>query len=748
MIKFSIKIEQEEKDGIWKKKLTMPSGWQKLRESKIVKSWNGLGMLTGEINGIIVIDIDNIEDWERLLEEKGEKEPETLKVRSGNGGRHLYFKYEEELSTITSRSKCFGEKYEIDVRTNGGCIIIPPSKYYNKNIEKEVKYEYIEEKEICEMPNWMKGLLLNKKEIKKEVVEIVEDEEVKEEIEDEEVEKLCELLSKNRAEDYNSWIEVGMCLKNINQDYKYIWKKFSQKSEKYNSKECDEKWKSFKKMREGLKLGSLLKWCKEDNEKECKEIIEKRRLNSMIMTKYPKENLKLGKIREISEVCKYIDINNENCLFKGGRHEDMNPSMYIEILSGFITAKCKHPECFGQVYCGHKQLTKQETNYIFSGNVVNININKDEELVEFQRIDLFEDEELNELVFNGLNGEAYPFAKIIFYHFGDVYNYGEDNNWYVYESHKWKNTGTKNPKLRDYGHEKIKEIYNELLDYYKKKENEKIKIKTIRQIIKSLDNTGMKNNIMTELIDLYCIKRDKYKNGKFIDNLDNNNNLIGFENGIYDLEKMEFREGKPEDLVTITTGYEYSEKYTNKHKDLLKFLEDIQPNKEERDYMLTYLSIGLFGNLLELFTILTGSGRNGKSKIIELLGETLGEYFGSVQSQMFTRPRPDANAPDPGLLSLAKKRIIISSEPEKNSKLNSGFIKFITGRDSTTLRNCHSNDMVKFTAKFITLFICNDIPECDNIDNAFSKRLRCINFPTEFVDNPTKENQKKNRCKY
>jgi phage/plasmid-associated DNA primase len=90
-----------------------------------------------------------------------------------------------------------------------------------------------------------------------------------------------------------------------------------------------------------------------------------------------------------------------------------------------------------------------------------------------------------------------------------------------------------------------------------------------------------------------------------------------------------------------------------------------------------------------------------------------------------------------------KKRIVIASEPEKNSKLNSGFIKFITGRDSTTLRNCHSNDMIEFTANFITLLICNDIPDCDDIDNAFSKRLRCINFPTEFVSEPKKENQKK-----
>jgi phage/plasmid-associated DNA primase len=51
--------------------------------------------------------------------------------------------------------------------------------------------------------------------------------------------------------------------------------------------------------------------------------------------------------------------------------------------------------------------------------------------------------------------------------------------------------------------------------------------------------------------------------------------------------------------------------------------------------------------------------------------------------------------------------------------------------------------MIKFTSNFITLLICNDIPDCDDIDNAFSKRLRCINFPTEFVSEPIKDNQKK-----
>ena len=93
-------------------------------------------------------------------------------------------------------------------------------------------------------------------------------------------------------------------------------------------------------------------------------------------------------------------------------------------------------------------------------------------------------------------------------------------------------------------------------------------------------------------------------------------------------------------------------------------------------------------------------------------------------------------------MSLADKRIITSSEPEKKESLNSGFIKFLTGKDSTTLRNCHSNEMVKFKPKFLTIFICNDIPDCDEIDKAFSKRLKCIHFPTEFVNEPINENQK------
>jgi phage/plasmid-associated DNA primase len=288
---------------------------------------------------------------------------------------------------------------------------------------------------------------------------------------------------------------------------------------------------------------------------------------------------------------------------------------------------------------------------------------------------------------------------------------------------------------------KLKELYNELLGFYKQNDYDKNKIKALKKITTSFNNTTVKNNVMIELIEVFLENNNKKRN--FTKKLDENKYLIGFDNGVYDLQNFEFRPGKPDDYITMSVGYDYNDKHTDKYKDLLKFLHDIQPKDDEFKYMMTYLSIGLVGNILELFTILSGCGRNGKSKIVELLKLTFGDYFGSVQSQLFTRPRPGADSPDPGLLSLAKKRIVMASEPEKNSKLNSGFIKFITGRDSTTLRNCHSNDMIDFSPNFITFLICNDIPECDDIDNAFSKRLRCINFPTEFVNDPKLEHQKK-----
>lgn len=85
----------------------------------------------------------------------------------------------------------------------------------------------------------------------------------------------------------------------------------------------------------------------------------------------------------------------------------------------------------------------------------------------------------------------------------------------------------------------------------------------------------------------------------------------------------------------------------------------------------------------------------------------------------------------------------MASELDHKSKFNCAFIKFLTGRDGTTLRNLYSSKMINFNPNFLTFVACNDIPCIDKMDDGFSRRLRCIKFSAEFVDEVKKNNQRK-----
>lgn len=780
-IVFSLNIEQDHNGQVWKKKLTFPKSWKNLASSSIDLNMNGLAMETGKKNNIIVIDIDNPKDWKTFLINNSQEDLVNTPLAKTGNGYHYYFRYSDDLKTVSSKTKCFGNFYSIDIRSNGGCIILPPSSYNNNNTKKRTKYRWVEynifENDPPEMPSWIKDLLLkevrialskdldfsSKMEIKKrEIINVVKDDIIKVKTEDEkvsqndkkykdvpytinEIKKLSSMLSVDRLTDYESWIKVGLCLQNIDKGYLVIWDEISQKANNYKFGECQKKWIQFKK--EGkISIGSLLFWCKNDSPKEYKEFWLNKKANNLVLSKYPTDNLSLGKTKVISSNHQVIPIKSNYCLINRKPHIDCQNSMIVEITGNLMCIKCRHPDCTYKIYpTPHIQLNKAELNVIFNGNVtININNNfmNDEEYVDFQQIDIYESEELNKLIYESLENKPEFFAEIMYYYHKNQFMYAEDDNWYKFSDNIWICTKKKCAEIKRLIKPTLRELYNKLAQYYKQNENDKKKLGKIKQIVTNISDTVNKANILTELSELYSTNNNKDRN--FVEKLDSDQNLIGFNNGVYDLKKCQFRRGEPNDYVSMTTRYNYNHEYSDKKQELIQFIEDILPNSADREYFLLYLSHALYGNTLELFTILTGStGRNGKSKVIELIQLTFGDYFEAVSSSLLTRPRPDDSQPDPTLLNLRKKRIVMASEPEKGCKLNTGFLKFITGRDMTSLRYCHGNDKIKFSPKFLVFLICNDIPDCDDIDNAFSRRLRCINFPTEFVDEPKTPTQKK-----
>jgi P4 family phage/plasmid primase-like protien len=559
-----------------------------------------------------------------------------------------------------------------------------------------------------------------------------------------------------RVDDYDDWITTGMILFNFSNTNTLleIWKEWSKKNlKKYKEGECENKWKTFKKDKK-LTCATLLFNLKQDNKEKFYFLYKKINIKKLIMERkkyFPDNDLLIDNII-MNNNLHHIDLLDKFCPIIKEEHNKRHIYMEINKL-GQIVLKCYCDTCKGREFPDDQMvmLTQDELKTIFNFNqtnyinITNINSTDTNEIFsEVIKLDsnskIFEDDELNKLMLESLTGSDAKIAKVIFYLLKNKINCTKEKIWYEFKNHKWNESEFISTYLSD-----------EFVNYYQKiiffiinstnisSVDKNASIKEIKKIIKILETKTRKTNIIDELGS-----RLRINNPKFLENLDTIPYIIGFNNGVYDLNKMIFRNGKFEDMISMSCNYDYNPNYSENKTDLINFLKDILPDDEDREYFLTYLSSCLIGlNTCELFTILTGKGRNGKSKLIELISHTMGDYVGRPKCKLLTGIRPDENSPEPGLLSLKKKRIVIVSEPEAGDKLNSGFIKFITGNDAETLRKCHKNEMEVFKANFLTFLVCNDIPDIDNMDNAFIKRLRCINFPTEFIVNPTLPHQKK-----
>ena len=85
-----------------------------------------IGIATGALNGLVVLDIDPDHGGEQslraLLEQYGPLSP-TLCVATGGGGRHLYFRHPG--GTVRNSAGRLGAG--LDIRGDGGYVVAPPS---------------------------------------------------------------------------------------------------------------------------------------------------------------------------------------------------------------------------------------------------------------------------------------------------------------------------------------------------------------------------------------------------------------------------------------------------------------------------------------------------------------------------------------------------------------------------------------------------------------------------------------------
>jgi len=210
---------------------------------------------------------------------------------------------------------------------------------------------------------------------------------------------------------------------------------------------------------------------------------------------------------------------------------------------------------------------------------------------------------------NDIADDDNSIAKLTYKYLGPRFMvYQSDNGkvkWFEFRNHRW-HSDNNSASLHSILSDEMTEIYKSYGTKYYQDDNH-AQADLCKKIMKMLKNVPPKTRIVKELGNIYSkTQNDAEIGNKCIFKFDTNTTLLGFNNGVFDFnsETFGFRDGRPEDNITYTTGYNYRhipfdeyEYENNDHNheydedqqiisDIMLFFEQVFPNKDVRDYML------------------------------------------------------------------------------------------------------------------------------------------------------------------
>jgi P4 family phage/plasmid primase-like protien len=445
----------------------------------------------------------------------------------------------------------------------------------------------------------------------------------------EDVRRLVGLLDSERAENYKSWIDVGLCLHNIDISLLDSWIEFSRKSPKFKEGECDDVWANMESRGDGLGLGSLHRWARLDDKKGYET--------------YTRNSIAKDILKSQSQTT-----------------QDVAQVVYNMYKYQYVCTSLKH------------------------------------------------------------------------------------NNWYEFRNHRWFPIDSGVSLKKKIGNEVVNE-YLRLIGYYGQVAYEQIDEQKDQYILKGKNLTDVTYKLRDYTFKEKILKecQTMFHDSQFMINLDSNVDLIGFENGVYDLRTGEFRDGRPEDYISLSTGNDFIEFETSDEQivAVYAFMNQVFPDPEVRDYVFILLSSFLEGrNPNEKFHIWTGVGGNGKSKLLELFELAFGRYTAKIPVTVLTQKnRSSSSAANPEVSRLKGIRTVSTQEPEENERFNTGIVKDWTGGDKITCRPLYG-EQFDFKPQFKMVFCCNHLPSMPPDDEGIWRRISVIDFKSRFVDNPDPSN--------
>lgn len=360
------------------------------------------------------------------------------------------------------------------------------------------------------------------------------------------------------------------------------------------------------------------------------------------------------------------------------------------------------------------------------------------------RVRVDDDDKINTILCCALSKTHSDVAELVLYYTKDKFVCSEINKksyvFYEFKNHKWNKYENFVPLINFIDNEIIPRLKNTSKNLIKiESSNDTNELKLSGQITKliiSLKNNSFVENVIMKLAT-------KIYDDKFENKLDDNNSLLCFNNGIYDLEKNKFRDGLPSDYCSISCGYDFIK--VDPSKKMISTFKECFHNDEDFNCLMTFLASCLEGiNKQEMMMYLLGTSRNGKGLLKNQACLSFGDYCRPLSLDYLTKESKSPNSPNPELISLKGCRLVIVDEPDgsQDSKIISKKIKSMTGNDQIKARKCFSNMEIIYTPKFTPLFLTNGNPNFTVVDDAIINRLYTLEFPYVFCEKPNLQHEK------
>lgn len=338
-----------------------------------------------------------------------------------------------------------------------------------------------------------------------------------------------------------------------------------------------------------------------------------------------------------------------------------------------------------------------------------------------------------------VSGSHYDVAVVVKMLIGNQIKHIDDKVWYVWDSVSglWKeDRGGK--QIRIELSTTICSAFAKRIIYWndrirlddENKDKYEARVKKLLVVCEKLKDNYYKNCIVRECEQML-------NDSGFVELLDENTNIMGFNNGVYDFTTSTLRKGRPDDYITMSVGYDFPEIVSDDAiKSVMKVFNDPFGSKDVTTYVLQTLASCMDGRRkFQEYYIWTGRGSNGKSTIQELIMKCFGVYAKPLDIAFWTRSRREVGGAMPELADKKGVRFVFSNEPEATDRIQVAKIKEVTGGERITARKLYSHP-ITFRPQFGIFILCNDLPELSKIDGGIERRTRILPYCKQFKQNP------------